>query len=348
MKRPLLFLLFVLLAFPAWGQVPGPPGLVVGNGTTTGTVIQGGTATDCLTVGTGNKLTQTTGCGGSGVVSSFSAGSTGFSPSSATTGAVTLAGTLIAANGGTGFASYAVGDLLYAATTTTLAKLADVATTNVLLSGGVGVAPAWGKVDVSAAVTGVLLGANGGTGVANTSKTITLGGNLTTSGAFASTFTMTNTTAVTFPTSGTLAAVGGNLGVFSGTSLALGGATIGSDALGVTGTSTFSGLLAIAGGNAMRFNSFLWVVPLATGQMQLLNGGANAGGVINVATDAIFKLFARDGTTPAGLQTGAVTLSSGTALQLGNAYVNTLSVGTGYVLVTDSTGTVYEIPAKAH
>lgn len=48
-------------------------------------------------------------------------------------------------------------------------------------------------------------GALGGTGVANTGKTITLGGNLTTSGAFASTFTMTGGTAVTFPTSGTLA-----------------------------------------------------------------------------------------------------------------------------------------------
>lgn len=54
-------------------------------------------------------------------------------------------------------------------------------------------------------LTGILIGANGGTGVANTGKTVTLGGNLTTSGAFASTFTMTGTTSVTFPTSGTLA-----------------------------------------------------------------------------------------------------------------------------------------------
>lgn len=44
----------------------------------------------------------------------------------------------------------------------------------------------------------------GGTGVNNGSKTITLGGNLTTSGAFNSTFTMTGATSVTFPTSGTL------------------------------------------------------------------------------------------------------------------------------------------------
>jgi len=53
---------------------------------------------------------------------------------------------------------------------------------------------------------GTVIGSTyGGTGVNNGSSTITLGGNLTTSGAFAYTFTMTNTTSVTFPTSGTLA-----------------------------------------------------------------------------------------------------------------------------------------------
>jgi heat shock protein HslJ len=53
--------------------------------------------------------------------------------------------------------------------------------------------------------TGNLSGARGGTGVNNGASTITLGGSLITSGAFVSTFTMTNTTNVTFPTSGTLA-----------------------------------------------------------------------------------------------------------------------------------------------
>lgn len=50
-----------------------------------------------------------------------------------------------------------------------------------------------------------LSGAQGGTGIDNNGLTITLGGNLATSGAFNSTFTMTAATAVTFPTSGTLA-----------------------------------------------------------------------------------------------------------------------------------------------
>ncbi len=47
-------------------------------------------------------------------------------------------------------------------------------------------------------------GTYGGTGVNNGASTITLGGSLTTSGAFATTFTMTGGTSVTFPTSGTL------------------------------------------------------------------------------------------------------------------------------------------------
>jgi hypothetical protein len=56
----------------------------------------------------------------------------------------------------------------------------------------------------AANVTGIVAGANGGTGVANTGKTLTLGGNLALAGAFNSTFTMTGATGVTFPTSGTL------------------------------------------------------------------------------------------------------------------------------------------------
>jgi hypothetical protein len=51
----------------------------------------------------------------------------------------------------------------------------------------------------------VITGQYGGTGVANTGKTITLGGNLTTSGAFTTTLTVTAVTAVTLPISGTLA-----------------------------------------------------------------------------------------------------------------------------------------------
>jgi len=58
----------------------------------------------------------------------------------------------------------------------------------------------------SGAITlaGILVGANGGTGVANTGKTITLGGNFTTSGAFTTTLTVTANTSLTLPISGTV------------------------------------------------------------------------------------------------------------------------------------------------
>lgn len=50
----------------------------------------------------------------------------------------------------------------------------------------------------------VVAGQYGGTGVSNTGKTITIGGNLSTTGAYALDFTLTGTTAVTMPTSGTV------------------------------------------------------------------------------------------------------------------------------------------------
>lgn len=67
----------------------------------------------------------------------------------------------------------------------------------------------------------VIAGQYGGTGVANTGKTITLGGNFTTSGAYACTFTLTNTTSVTLPTSGTIAATNSTMtGTWNGTVIA--------------------------------------------------------------------------------------------------------------------------------
>jgi len=67
--------------------------------------------------------------------------------------------------GGTGQTVYAVGDLLYANTTTTLAKLADIATGNALISGGVSTAPSYGKIGLTTHVDGTLALGNGGLGI---------------------------------------------------------------------------------------------------------------------------------------------------------------------------------------
>jgi hypothetical protein len=55
----------------------------------------------------------------------------------------------------------------------------------------------------------VIAGQYGGTGVANTGKTITIGGNFTTSGAHTTTLTTSGNTNVTLPTTGTLATIAG-------------------------------------------------------------------------------------------------------------------------------------------
>lgn len=64
------------------------------------------------------------------------------------------------------------------------------------------------KTDASGSITEpsniVVSGAQGGTGVANTGKTLTLGGNLTTSGAFNVTLTATANSTVTIPTTGVI------------------------------------------------------------------------------------------------------------------------------------------------
>ena len=111
---------------------------------------------------TGSAATLTTGrtIGMTGDVT-WTSGS--FNGSANVTGTATLA-TVTAAKGGTGQTSYAVGDLLYASTSSALSKLADVATGNALISGGVGVAPSYGKIGLTTHISGTLAIGNGGTG----------------------------------------------------------------------------------------------------------------------------------------------------------------------------------------
>jgi len=71
---------------------------------------------------------------------------------------LTSASAVTPTQGGTGLTSYTTGDLLYASGAGTLAALADVAVGRVLVSGGVGVAPAWSATPAltSLSTTGAL------------------------------------------------------------------------------------------------------------------------------------------------------------------------------------------------
>jgi hypothetical protein len=143
-----------------------------------------------------------------------------------TTGtAAGLSVTLVATSGGTGQSSYAVGDLLYASTTTALSKLADVATGNALISGGVGVAPSYGKIGLTTHVSGTLPVANGGTGITSLGTGIaTFLGTPSSANLLAAMTDETGTGALVFATSPTL--VTPNIGAATGTSLAATGGTV--------------------------------------------------------------------------------------------------------------------------
>jgi hypothetical protein len=91
---------------------------------------------------------------GSSPVTSFQTSLGGLTPSTATTGVVTLAGTLNTSSGGTGLTSYTAGDLSYYASGTALTKLA-IGVAGYFLSSS-GTAPQWSQT------LGV---ANGGTGL---------------------------------------------------------------------------------------------------------------------------------------------------------------------------------------
>ena len=138
---------------------------------TTGAITLGGTL-NVAHGGTGSPSAPTSGqflysSGGttyapttlsSQAVTTLNFGTTGLTPSTATSGAITVAGTLVAVNGGTGQSTYAIGDILYASTTTALSRLADVAAGRYLRSGGTTTAPLWSTTILpNSATTGDLL-----------------------------------------------------------------------------------------------------------------------------------------------------------------------------------------------
>lgn len=97
-------------------------------------------------------------------VTTFSAGTTGFTPNTATSGAITLAGTLATTNGGTGLTVFTSGTAIFASSTSALTS-GTLPTTGggtgltVFTSGG-----ALYATSTSALTTGTLPIASGGTG----------------------------------------------------------------------------------------------------------------------------------------------------------------------------------------
>jgi hypothetical protein len=117
-----------------WKVVPTTAG---GTGLTTYTAgdlsyYANGTTFTKLAIGTTGQILTSTGSAPqwttlSGVaVTTFSAGTTGFTPNSATSGAITLAGTLATTNGGTGLTSFTANSVFYASSTSAIGSSANL------------------------------------------------------------------------------------------------------------------------------------------------------------------------------------------------------------------------------
>jgi hypothetical protein len=124
-------------------------GIVYGNGTSALGVTAAGATGEVLIGNTGSAPTWGTLSGSA--VTTFQTSLNGLTPSTATSGAVTLAGTLGATSGGTGLTSYTTGDIIYASATNTLAKL-PIGTAGQVLSVASGV-PSWSSASGSTTLT---------------------------------------------------------------------------------------------------------------------------------------------------------------------------------------------------
>ena len=181
--------------------------------------------------------------GSPGGVTTFSAGTTGFTPSTASTGAIVLAGTLNVANGGTGVTtSTGTGSVVLSTSPTLVTPLLGTPTSG-NFSTGTFTWPTFNQntTGTSANVTGIVAVANGGTGtatpslVAGTNVTITgawpnqtvnsSASGVTTFSAGTTGFTPSTATSGAVTLAGTLVAGNGGTGVATLTGLAYGNGT---------------------------------------------------------------------------------------------------------------------------
>ena len=267
--------------------------------------LSAGTAGYVLTTnGTGSAPTWTS--VGSAAVTTFNAGTTGFTPSTATSGAITLAGTLNAANGGTGATSLT--GYVYGNGTGTMTASATIPTT--ALSGTI-TNSQLANSSITVNGTSIALGGSG-TITAATTSTLTIGTGLS-GGSF------NGSSAVTIANTGVLTFSGGTTGLTPNTA--------------TNGAITLAGTLAVANGGTG--------VTSSSGANSVVLRDANG----NITTNCLFEGYTNQAAgslitlTAASVQNWAITGSGGQTIKLPDA--TTLPAGATFTFNNNqSSGTI--------
>ncbi len=238
----------------------------------------------------------------------------------------------------------AVGDMLFANAASSFARLADVATGNCLISGGIGVAPSWGKISLSTHITGILDVANGGTGLStppsNGNLLIGDGTDFMLAGltGTANQVTVTNgagTITLSTPQNIHTAATP----TFSGltlSSFAMNGGPLYTNASGILAQATAGTAIQVLHGGVNPSFSALSLTTDATGILPSTNGGTgvnNGGSTItlggNLATSGANALtFTTTGATNVTLPTSGTLVNSAVTTLSSLASVGTITTGT--------------------
>ena len=307
-------------AFNALSPITSTGDLIIGNGVNSATRLGIGTSGYVLT----SNGTTATWAASTGGVTSFSGGTTGLTPNTATTGAITLAGTLAIANGGTGLTALGTGVQTALGQNVTGSGGIVLATSPTLVTPALGTPSAAVLTNatglpLTTGVTGTLGTSNGGTGL--------------------TTFTAANnaiySTSASVLTAGTLPVLAGGTGVTSSTGT-------GNNVLSNSPTLVTPALGTPASGVMTNVTG----LPLTTGVTGVLptaNGGTNlssftSGGAVYATSTTVLTT----GTLPitAG-GTGLTALGTGVQTALGQAVTGSGSIvlSTSPTLVTPALGT---------
>jgi hypothetical protein len=296
---------------------------LVGPGPTTGVTLAAGE--NAVVSWSGTDFVKVASSAADGV-STFSAGTTGLTPSTATSGAVTLAGTLATTNGGTGLTSFTSDGAVYASSTSALTTgTLPVASGGTGLtsgsSGGLLYYSATNTLASSSTLSANALMVGGGAGVAPTTITTgtgvvtALGVNTGSSGAF-----VVNGGALGTPSSGTVTNLTGTASInINGTV----GAT--TPTTGAFTTVSASGVVTVSAGSV----SAPAIIPTGDTNTGIFFPAADEIALVEGGTEAL-RITSANFTRPLAYADTVVALgNSGTAttinLQSGNVFTATLT-----------------------